>query len=94
MIEGLTWAMPERDFVKRFGQFKSEKKFPCCHPGIVAIKFCYREEYVPELDQRETKSDGRVFVTFASETLGYLFVLEFHGHTGMDLEQYWGESVH
>ena len=30
-----------------------------------------------------------MFITFVSETLGYLFVLEFHGYTGMDLEQYW-----
>ncbi len=59
------------------------------HPGIVAIKFCYREERVPESDLVETRFDGKVFITFVSETLGYLFVLEFHGYAGMDLEQYW-----
>jgi hypothetical protein len=85
VIEGLNWAMPEGDFLKRFGQFKSER-FPWGHPGIVAIKFCYSEEHVPEASLR---FDGKVLITFVSETLGYLFVQDFHGYTGMDSDQYW-----
>ena len=27
--------------------------------------------------------------SFVSEILGFLFLQEFHGYTGMDLEQYW-----
>ena len=86
MIDGVNWAMPEIAFRERFGQFK-ERKFPWGHRGIVAIKFCYGEEQVGE--EMITRSDGKVFLTFVSEILGYLFVQEFHGYAAMDSDQYW-----
>ena len=40
-------------------------------------------------DEIETRSDGRVFITFVTEILGYLFTEEFNGYQAMDEEQYW-----
>jgi hypothetical protein len=84
-IEGLNWAMTEDAFMERFGRFRN-RRFERGHPGIVAIKFVYREDDVG--GEVRTRSDGVVFITFCSEMLGYLFVQDFHGYTAMDRQQY------
>ncbi len=74
--------------MERFGRFR-DRRYGWNHPGIVGIKFNYREKYPKgsskgDFAEPEMVFEGKVFVTFTSEALAILFCADFDGYMGGD----------